>query len=48
MGEGGGREGGRTYEKPGIDHAILGPMKGLKKLIEWRTQTHRWTWGLYD
>ena len=40
---------GSTNERPGTDHVITGPMRGLKKnCTQWRTQTHRRTWQLYD
>ena len=47
------REGGRTNERPGTDHVISGPMRGLgKNCTRWRTQTDRQTdtrtWQLYD
>ena len=33
-------EGGRTNERPGIDHVISGPMRGLKKTAPDGANTH--------
>ena len=47
----GGREGERTNEKPGTDHVISGPMRGLEKLhlmAQADRQTDKRTWRLYD
>ena len=50
----GGREGGRTNERPGTDHVISGPMRGLGKNCtdgaDRQTDRHpdRRTWRLYD
>ena len=40
----GGREGGKTNERPGTDLVISGPMRGLEKnCTHWRKQTDRQT-----
>ena len=37
---------GSTNERPGTDHVILGPMRGLEKnFTRWHGQTHRHTEG---
>ena len=40
-GTGGGREGGRTNERPETDHVTSGPLRGLKHCTQWRNQTDR-------
>ena len=40
---------GWTNERPGTDHVISGPMRGLEKnSIRWRRQNHRQTDGHRD
>ena len=40
---------GSTNERPGTDHVILGPMRGLEKnFTRWHGQTHRHTEGHGD
>ena len=42
----GGREGGKTNERPGTDLVISGPMRGLEKnCTHWRKQADRQTDG---
>ena len=52
MGVGGGewgRERGRTNERPGADHVISGPMRGLEKnCTRWHKHTNRQTSGHGD
>ena len=47
MAVGGGSEGGggqeRTNERPGTDHVISGPMRGLEKKLHPMPQTHKYT-----
>ena len=42
------REGGRTNERPGTDHVISGPMRGLEKKPHPMAQTDRHPHGHGD